>query len=410
MAILAHPVIIVGIALVLLYLLIRFNSLWIYKLLDRTLKNDRDSLPQEYELPKYFKLNKSGEVDTSARWPGWDGWYFSMLPEDRELPIKMVRASLMTGLYGLDRIDDYELLASRGLSTFKALEYLSLVPVEEETDGKKEKRNCFSHYYLPKSTDLTMNHRKLDVAISGTGVNSGVEAQQYGKISGAWPHYRFQFKDSGVEFDIKYEGEKVVWWADAPRIFTYFATFGEFDGQMLCKVGDKKELYTIKGVGCFEHGFARKPFNFDIFWLPIRLLKKIAPSFKPVRYHYELFFGDDGSRGGFMHARGFGVDFRNRGGLHLGDTYIRINSVKIEYFDVPEPDLVDTHGRGSPTKFYRKWRVEAATDDGILEYTGVREWLPAPVASNMFYYYFEYKGMYKGQEISGRGYGEYLHI
>ncbi len=131
MAILAHPLIIVGIALVLLYLLIRFNSLWIYRLFDRTLKNDRDSLPQKYELPRYFKLNKSGKVDTSVRWPGWDGWYFSMLPEDRELPIKMVRASLMTGLYGLDGIDDYELLESRGLSAFKALEYLSLAPVEE---------------------------------------------------------------------------------------------------------------------------------------------------------------------------------------------------------------------------------------------------------------------------------------
>jgi len=408
MSIITFSLIVVGIVLVLGYLLLKFNSLWIYKVLDRALDNDRNSLPRKYELPKYFKLNKNDEVDTSVRWPGWDGWYFFMIPEDKHSPVKMIRASLMTGLYGLDGADNYELLSPPQLSQFEAVEYLSLIATEERTNGKKE--NHFSHHYPPKSTNLTMNHKKLDVAIPGTRVNSDEETEQYGRISGTWPNYKFEFINPETEIKVNYKGEKLVWWADAPNIFTYFAAFGEFDGQIVFKTGTDNNDINIKGMGCFEHGFARKPFNFDGFWLPIRFLKNIIPSFKPIRYHYELFLGDDGSQGGFMHARGFGINFRNRGGFHLKGTYIKINSVKIKYFDVPKPDLMETHGPGQPVKVYRRWQVKAVTDDGILEYIGVREWPPAPVASNMTYYNFTYEGTYKGQKNSGRGYGEYLHI
>jgi hypothetical protein len=40
----------------------------------------------------------------------------------------------------------------------------------------------------------------------------------------------------------------------------------------------------------------------------------------------------------------------------------------------------------------------------------VREWPPARIASNMAYYNFSYEGSYRGERISGRGYGEYVHI
>ena len=36
-----------------------------------------------------------------------------MLPEDRSFPLEMIRASLMTGLYGLDGVDNYEAPAGR---------------------------------------------------------------------------------------------------------------------------------------------------------------------------------------------------------------------------------------------------------------------------------------------------------
>jgi len=39
-------------------------------------------------------------------------------------------------------------------------------------------------------------------------------------------------------------------------------------------------------------------------------------------------------------------------------------------------------------KFYRRWKVRAVTDDGILEYVGTREWPPASIGRNMIYYNF----------------------
>jgi hypothetical protein len=221
------PVFIVVVILVLLvYLLLRFNSLWVYMFFDRAMKNTRDSLPQEYELPRYFKLNKQGEVDTSARWPGWDGWYFFMVPEDRNLPVKMIRASLMTGLYGLEGIDNYEKLLLR-LSTLEAVEHLTLIPTEERINGRKEKENHLSHHYLPKKTDLIMNHKELDVAIKGAKVTSDEEVEQYGRINGTWPNYEFRFINPQAEISLvlNYRGENIVWWADVPNFFTYFAAF-----------------------------------------------------------------------------------------------------------------------------------------------------------------------------------------
>lgn len=79
--------------------------------------------------------------------------------------------------------------------------------------------------------------------------------------------------------------------------------------------------------------------------------------------------------------------------------------------DDPEADLVDIHCSGQPpVKFFRRWRLEADTDEGRLEYIGTREWPPASIGRNMIYYHFSYQGMYAGQRMSGRGYGEYLHL
>ncbi|MER3445384.1 MAG: hypothetical protein C4291_00465 [Candidatus Dadabacteria bacterium] len=413
---------IVIIVLVLFYLIIRFNSLWVYRFFDRSLVNNRDSLSKEYELPRYFKLDKHGEVDTGVRWPGWDGWYFFMVPEDRNIPVKMIRASIMTGLYGLEGIDSYEKLLLR-LSTFEAVEHLTLIPTEEEINGKEERENNLSHNYMTKKTDLNIDHKKLDVSITGVKAKSDNEMELYGRITGAWPNYEFQFTnpESDISLTFHYNGESIIWWADVPEFFTYFAAFGKLYGKItykrrtrrsdIHKLTDKEETYSINGRGCFEHGFARKPFDFDRFWLPIVWLENLFPSLKPIRYHYELFIGDNNHQGGFIHARGFGIDFRNRGGVYINGAYREIKSVRIKYLDDPETDIVDAECRGKPSvRLYKRWHVRAVMDDGIFEYTGKREWPPASISSNMIYYNFSYEGTYKGQTISGRGYGEYAHI
>jgi hypothetical protein len=165
-------------------------------------------------------------------------------------------------------------------------------------------------------------------------------------------------------------------------------------------------VYSVTGSGAFEHGFARKPFNFDLPWLPVRLVQKIIPAWNPIRYNYQVFIGDHGTTGGFMHAAAFGIPFRNRGGFYLDGVYTPINSVKIQYLDEPPPDVVTTSGR--PEKFYHRWVVRAQTAAGPLEYVGTRDGPPPSITGNMMYYYFTFKGSYRGDRITGRGYAEYL--
>ena len=161
--------------------------------------------------------------------------------------------------------------------------------------------------------------------------------------------------DVGLRCTLRFQGDRIVWWADVPNLFTYFAAFGTYEGEVVYrKEGGQmetsglpvpEEVSIIKGRGGFEHGFARKPFNYDGLWLPIKWLKKIIPTWNPIRYDYELFVGDDNCQGGFMYASGFGIDFRNRGGFHLNGIYQPIHRVTMSYLDQPAPDIVETQGQ-----------------------------------------------------------------
>jgi len=388
-------------------------------LFDRALTNDRTFLPLAYELPRYLEPS-SGPPDTSRRWPGWDGWYFFMVPDDQNLPVKMVRASIMTGLYGLQEIDDYQELLLR-LSTFDAVEHLVLTPTVVSKTGGFERTNHRSHRYLPKRSSLSIKRDTLDVAVAGPKVNQDQQSEQYGRIKGSWPDYQFEFinPEGEITVSLKYRARNLVWWADVPEVFTYFAAFGDFEGTITYRRGTRKdrletlvrreETYALKGRGSFEHGFARRPFDFDSFWFPVRALGAIIPRFRAIRYQYELFVGDQDLHGGFMLARGFGIDFRNLGGLYVNGTYQRIRKVQIDYV-AGEDDRVGTCDGQVAATFHREWTVRAVTDGGVLEYAGRREWPPASISSNMIYYNFSYRGTYAGKAISGRGYGEYLSM
>ena len=404
-----------------LYLLLRYSSHWTYRLRDRALTNRRDMLPVEYEIPRYFKLDREDRPNTSARWPGWDGWYFFVFPDDNTLPVKMIRASLMTGLYGLEGIDNYERISMR-LPSFDIAEYLSFIPTEKFIAGKIAKENFLSHHYVPKSTDLKMNHTKLDVSIFGPRVTDNEEKQAYGRISGTWPDYHMQFvnPEADISWELTFRGTNLIWWADIPGIFTYFTVFGDFKGRVVYgrgtslenahQIGDREEVYSIEGRGGFEHGFARKFFDYNKSWLPMGLLiKALRKTF--IRYHYEIFIDDDGLEGGFMEAYALGITFRNHGGVYLDGHYQKIHSVKVVYSDDPAPEEVDTHCYGKPrVVFYRRWQIQAKTKNGLLEYTATRQWPPATISPHMMYYNFIYEGTYRGKAIRGRGYGEYLHM
>jgi hypothetical protein len=410
--------------LICFFVTLRLNLRWIYRFVDHSQVRSRTQLPAEFELPRYFRLDPKGKADMSVRWPGWDGWYFFVAPTDPSVPFQMIRASLMTGLYGLDGVDNYEKVKLR-LSTFETVESLSLIPTLEISvgSGAGVRRNYFSQHYLPRRTDLLMKVDELDVTISGQGIENDELRQPHGRIRGKWPNYHFHFLDPEAEIDLSldYKAGDIIWWADLPCVFTYFASFGEFSGSITyhrgTRVGDPRQLpknpevYPVQGRGCFEHGCARKPFDFDKLWRAVRLLQNIAPSFRPVRYHYELMAGNPVFHGGFMKARGFGIDFRNRGGLYWKGSYREIKSIRVDYLNEPEPDRVELHcSTRPPVTFPRKWKVEAMTDVGPLIYVGTRAWPPAAIAGSMMYYHFDYQGTYQGEILSGRGYGEYLHL
>lgn len=402
------------------YLILALNSLWVYALFDHALRNRRDSLPPSYELPRYVTKTPAGEADMLTRWPGWDGWYFFLLPDDRSLPAKMIRGSIMTGLYGLDGVDNNKALPPR-VSAFEAVEHLFLAPSEITAAGGIEKANLLFHRYLPKSSVLTMKTDSLDVSIAGLDASNRKTNELWGRIWGAWPQYQFDFvhPEAKIAISVSYRAEDIVWWADVPGIFTYFASFGTYEGTLTYLQGSGKnmsgetaraeETYAFKGRGGFEHGCARKPFSFTRLWSPMRLLNAIVPRFHPVRYNYQLLIGDEGLHGGFMLAQGFGINFRNRGGFYLDGSYIPVQSIEIDYIE---------YGAGAPgmhpgsdgVAFPRKWRVRASTAEGVLEYTATHEWPPPPVSRNMTYYNFIFTGTYRGRQTSGRGYGEYLNI
>jgi hypothetical protein len=374
-------VMIVGLA-VIGYVGIRLGP-WILSLYDRALRNSRERVEPSYELPVYAK------PDLSAKWPGWDGWYALMIPNEKSVPSNAIRASIMTGLYGLDGIDNYAKLG--GVSAFHAVEYLTMVQTNDTS-------HLFQQY-LQKGTDLAIRREQLLVSV-----------KDWGQISGRWPHYQVEMRDATgtIEFSLVYTAKHLLWWADLPKLFTYFAAFGDVQGT----IAINGQEYTISGLGTFEHGFARRPFNFDALLTPLRMLQRLF-HFTLIHYHYNILIGEDGSHGGMMLAQGVGADFRNLGGMYLPDgCFMRLSDIAVEYVEWEE---LQSRSSVPPVPFPKAWRVRAKKDGGLFEYTATRESPPARIASQMIYFHFRFTGTYREPgkrdlSLSGHGYGEYVRI
>ena len=356
------------------------SPLWT-RALDHASSNSRDKLPYEYELPRYFVRSKKGGVNTSARWPGWDAWTVCALPDDPALPSQMIRGTLMTGVYGLDGIDNYERITYR-LDSREAVENLCLVPTNYALpDGGTLTLDQLSQQYLPRRSALAMSDAELDVRIAGA------------RICGTWPSYRIELANPEAEMQahLEFTGRRILWWADIPRYYTHFATFGDFQ-VTLADAGGADAGKPFRARGTVEHVFARR------LPIPVRI---------PVLYHYEVLFGA-ALEGGFVHARAFGVDYRNGGGLYVNDGYQSIRRVRVHYLEFDRVDSCD--GRGDPTRVPSRWEVDASTDAGPLRYTASRTHPPAMTGPNSSQYHFAFEGTWNGSAINGRGYGEYVRI
>jgi hypothetical protein len=382
MWILVIVAIILGLAIA-AYMALRLAAVQIFGLYDRALRNRRDRLDSSYELPAYAQDN------LGAKWPGWDGWYVLLVPQDSEAPAKAIRVSIMTGLYGLEGIDHYAEL--RGLSAFEAVEYLIMI----QTDATSQ----LFRRYLPKQTDLAIRRDQLLVVV-----------KDWGEIGGQWPHYRIQMHapEADMALSLTYTGKHLIWWADLPHLFTYFAAFGDLQGTLTLNGQD----YTVRGLGSFEHGFARKPFNYDTLLRPLRGLQKLCRC-TLMHYHYNLLIGADGFHGGMMLAQGVGIDFRNLGGIYLPDgRFVRLTQIEVDYLEFEE---LDDQALSPAIQFPKKWVVRATAESGSIEYTATRQSPAALIATHMIYADFRFLGRYRtpGTDdvaVSGHGYGEFVRM
>jgi hypothetical protein len=375
-------VIVVGLAIA-AYMALRLAPMQILGVYDRALWNRRDRVDSRYELPVY------AQGDLATKWPGWDGWYVLMVPREPEAPVTAIRVSIMTGLYGLEGIDHYAEL--RGLSAFEAVEYL--VMVQTDTTSGLFRR------YLPKQTDLAIRRDQLLVVV-----------KDWGEIGGQWPHYRIQMNapEADMALSLTYTGKHLIWWADFPHLFTYFAAFGDLQGTVTLNGRD----YTVTGLGSFEHGFARKPCNYDALLRPLRALQKLC-RVTLMHYHYNLLIGVDDFHGGMMLAQGVGIDFRNLGGIYLPDGhFVRLTKIEIEYVELEE---LDQQAPSPAISLPKQWIVRASAESGSFEYTATRQSPPALIATHMMYGDFQFIGRYRAPGtadvvVSGRGYGEFVRM
>jgi hypothetical protein len=350
---------------------------------DQALHNRRDRVEPAYELPIY------AQADLAARWPGWDGWYVLMIPREGEVPVKAIRVSIMTGLYGLDGIDNYAEL--QGLSACDAVEYLMMIQTADTS-------HLFRRY-VSKQTDLAIRREQFLVSVN-----------DWGQISGRWPHYEIQMREptTDIALSLTYAGTQLIWWADLPKLFSYFAAFGDMHGTIILNGRE----YAISGSGSFEHGFARKPFHYDHLFKPLGGLQSVF-HFTPIHYHYNLLIGEDGCHGGIMLAQGMGLDFRNLGGLYFPDgSFRRLTHIQIEYAEVEQLEAEDA---AHAVAFPKRWIVRAEVEGGTLEYTGFRESPAARIARQMIYFDFRFAGLYRGLgahelPINGHGYGEFVRF
>ena len=401
-----------------LFLAPQLAALWL-RWRDRAPDNDRTLLAYNYELPRYFTRDAAGNADTAARWPGWDAWTASAIPADAGLPPQLIRGTLMTGLYGLEGVDNYENLVYR-LSPFQAIEHLSLVPTTYKLPGGAPLvLSNLSQNYLTRATDLRMADAELDTTVLGSRTGNLTTDEPYCHIAGTWPNYRLSFLNPEAEIRVAltYHGERIVWWTDLPGRYTHFSAFGTFEVTMEYARGTNvrdphrpprhPQKLKFQARGTVEHISCLEPFAYNWLWLPMRYLGRWFPSLKPVLYHHEVIIAD-GLEGGFVHARAFGVDFRNGGGLFAGSVYHRVKHVTVLY---DEPDPVDNcGGLGQPAPVYRRWDVGIKTDAGELTYVATRTHPPAMVAPDMNQYHFTFQGRWCGVSVSGRGFGEYIHL
>ncbi len=377
----------VGAGGVILIALIYFNLDSILNLIDCSGKRNRLYLEPKDENPVYLKSS------SKKNWPGWDGWYALFIPErnnrGKEFPFNIIRISLMTGLYGIEGIDNYRRL---GALHNEAGESVGMV--------QSKQKSYLSQKYINKDYDIILTKGLLDIRL-----------KDQSQIIGKWPNYLVCYKNDDIQLEVKlrYLSRNTSWWVNVKWIFSYWAAFSSIEGEILFE----KKRYDLNGFGSFEHGWMKYYFNFNRIVRIARFFTKIL-HIRLIYYHYEILSVNGQFGAGTMLAGGpLGMNIRKRCETYFPDNKnIMYNNTKIKYLKFTKQLNPESNKEFNVPS---RWEVSASDDRGEFKYTAEAKSPPAFIASNMIYYDFECEGYYKPKQETKKvfravGYGEYVFM
>ncbi len=370
--------------------LIYFNLHRIVYFVDCSLERDRWWIKGPYENPVYIK-------DSSRqKWTGWDGWYALFVPywedTESERPFNIIRISIMTGLYGVNGIDNYKGLKEELLTRNEAGEYLVMVQTES--------KSSLSQKYLNKDNEISLANNFLDVTAHG-----------YSQINGSWPNYQVTAIKDDINVDIKlnYHANNVAWWSNIKDVFTYWSAFSHVEGYV--QLNGKR--YDVKGFGSFEHGWNRFFIQFNAAVQFLRTISRLMGT-RLIYYHYEILSIEDIFGAGTMLVGGpFGMNIRKRCETFFpkGENH-RFTNTKIVYKEFRNL-LNPVNNR--IFKVPKRWEVFCSNGKSEFKYAAEASSPPAFIAGHMIYFDFVCSGYFKikgknESPFNARGYGEYVFM
>ena len=370
--------------------LIYFNLDWIVNIFDHSLERDRWLIKPVYENPVYVKKS------SKKQWPGWDGWYALFIPhwesEETNRPFNIIRISIMTGLYGVEGIDNYKGLITASLTRKEAGEYLAMVQTAPQS--------LLSQKYINKDTEITLAKNVLDVMVKDKS-----------QITGRWPNYQVTASkdDIKVKIQLNFHAHAVAWWANVKGIFTYWSAFSLVEAS----IQHNNKRYDVKGYGSFEHGWNRFFFQMNGVVQFLRIFSKILGT-RLIYYHYEILSIQEKFGAGTMVAGGpFGMNIRKRCETFFPDnenhtfTNTKITYREFRYLLNPV----------SNKKFRvpKRWEVSCSDKNSELKYIAEASSPPAFIGGHMIYFDFACSGYYRKNEdnkipFNAKGYGEYVFM
>ncbi len=220
------------------------------------------------------------------------------------------------------------------------------------------------------------------------------------RFEGAWPAYDIQYRQSEAELSLSLHfdaQEDFHWWANAPRFYCHYTSFGHCRMQWQWRGEDG----VLEVPALHDHGWGRS------------LLPRRAP-LEVFRYEVLRLPIGVGEAGGFaisLWAEGpFGMILKQSGLLRLDGERSR-QAPRFEC-SVLEWETFENYA-GAPCRVPRRWLGRLVASGAELEYEAQRATEPRAVLGNGFLYAFDFRAVWRdpaAQQLEGQGYAEQMGL